>query len=307
MSNETKVGLTVLAAVIVAIIGFRFMTDVPLFRQSLEITATFDRVDGISSGSVVYVHGVKVGSVSEVSLAPDGNVQTTLRIDSKYQIPRGTVANLTSLGIVEGKSIVLQLGDSAEMVEYGEEIEGRYVDSITEVLSKKGDELGDDVSASISELNTFLQQLNETLDDDTRQSLEQTLSSSARAANRISTILEEKQQDINTAIESGSRMMSQLDTLATDNRPRVDSLLTTLEYQVSELEKIRVELEGASGNLNEILVKINQGEGTLGKLVNDPSMYNNIDSLSVEMNKLLKGINEDPGKYLKHMNIIEIF
>lgn len=307
MKNEVKVGITVFAAIVVAIIGFRFMTDVPIFRQSLEITATFDRIDGISSGSVVYVNGVKVGSVSEVALTPEGNVRLTLRIDSKYQIPRGTVAYLTSLGIVEGKSIVLELGDSTEWVEYGEEIEGQYVDSITEVLSKKGDELGEDFSASITELNIFLRQLNETLDTDTRQSLDKTLENTAGAAERIASILENREQDLNTAIESASHMLSQLDTLTTANRPRVDSLMTTLEYQVSELEIIRKELEQASGNLNEILEKINRGDGTIGRLVNDPSMYHNIDSLAVEMNKLLKGINEDPGRYLKHMNLIEIF
>lgn len=307
MSNEIKVGITVLLAVIVAIAGFRFMRDVPILRQSMEIAATFEKVDGISSGSVVNINGVKVGSVNRVSLTPNNNVRLTMRIDTDVNIPRGSVAYLTSLGIVEGKSIIIELGDSSEMVEYGEEIEGRYVESMMEVLGNKGEELGEDVSDGVYELNKFLRQLNETLTDETRMNVNQTLVNAERATGQIATTLEEKQREIDQAIDSGSRMLSQLDTMVTDNRPKVDSLMTSLEYNINELAAVRVELEKATSNLNEILEKINDGDGTLGRLVNDPSMYENLDSLSVEINNLVKGINENPGRYLRHMSVIEIF
>jgi ABC-type transporter Mla subunit MlaD len=307
MSNEVKVGITVFLAILVAIVGFRFMRDVPIFRQSLQIHTEFEKIDGISTGSVVYVRGVKVGSVSGIQLTRSGDVRLTMEIDNNTPIPRGSVANLTSLGIVEGKSIVIELGDSDELVEYGDTIEGNYVDSVMEVFSSKGEELGDDLSNSVSELNTFLRQLNQTLDDETRETLNQTLADASKATNRIATTLEGKQAEIDRAIDAGSSMLSQLDTLARDNRPKVDSLMTALEYNVTELSKVRVEMERAGETLNEILDKINRGDGTIGKLVNDPSMYENLDSLTIEMNRLLKGLNEDPGRYLKHMKIIEIF
>lgn len=307
LSNEVKVGITVLLAIFVAIIGFRFMRDVPIFRQSMEISAVFDRADGLSSGNQVYVKGVRVGSVSRINLTPDRNVIINMRIDTDMPIPRGSVARLTSLGIVEGKSIVIELGTSTEYVQYGEEIEGIYTETMMEVLGQKGEELGDDVSDTIYELNMFLRQLNETLDDDTRTTLNQTLDNVYQTTSRISEILEGKQAEIDNAIDSGSRMLSQLDTLVTDSRPRVDSLMATLEQNISELEKVRVELESATANFNEILEKINHGEGTIGKLVNDPSIYENLDSLTIELNNLIKGINENPGRYLRHMSIIDIF
>lgn len=307
MSNEIKVGITVLLAVLVAIAGFRFMRDVPILRQSMQISATFDRVDGISSGSVVHISGVKVGSVSNVELTPENNVRLTMRIDTGTNIPRGSVAYLTSLGIVEGKSIVIQLGDSQEIVEYGEEIEGVYVETMMEVLGNKGEELGEDVSEGIHELNRFLRQLNETLTDETRDNVGQTISNAQRATGQIATTLEEKQREIERAIDAGSSMLGQLDTLVTDNRPKVDSLMASLEQNINELETVRIELEKATSNLNEILEKINHGDGTLGRLVNDPSIYENLDSLTIEINNLVKGINENPGRYLRHMSIIEIF
>ncbi|TVR17616.1 MAG: MCE family protein [Balneolaceae bacterium] len=307
LSNEVKVGITVLLAVVVAIVGFRFMRDIPIFRQSMEISATFDRADGISNGSLVYIQGVRVGSVNRIVLTPETRVNIRMRIDTDVPIPRGSIARLTSLGIVEGKSIVIELGTSDQFVEFGEEIEGIYAETMMEVLGQRGEELGDDVSNAIYELNMFLRQLNETLNDDARITLNETLNNVSTTTGRVAEILEGKQQEIDTAIESGSRMLSQLDTLVTDTRPQVEMLMATIEKNIAELESVRIELESAASNFNEILEKINRGEGTIGLLVNDPSMYENLDSLTIELNNLIKGINENPGRYLRHMSIIDIF
>lgn len=307
LSNELKVGITVFLAVIVAIIGFRFMRDVPIFGSSLNIISTFEKADGISTGSLVYIKGVRVGSVNSVELTPRNDVQVGMSIDADVNIPDDSRASLTSLGIVEGKSIVIELGRSSQMVQNGGEIEGSYAQTIMETFSKQGEQLGSDVSNSINELNQFLRQLNETVDDDTRLKLDETLNNLAESTDRVATLLEEKQGDIDLAIESGSRVIRQLDTLATNNRPKVDSLMTSLEENINQLSVVRKELETASASLNELLEKLNRGDGTMGKLINDPSVYDNLDSLTTELNKLVKGINEDPGKYLKHMSIIEVF
>lgn len=307
LSNEAKVGITVFLAVVVAIIGFRFMRDVPIFGSSLQISSTFEKADGISTGSLVYIKGVRVGSVNSVQLTPENNVHVGMSIDTDVNIPNDSRASLTSLGIVEGKSIVIELGTSSQMVESGDEIMGTYAQTIMETLGAQGEQLGSDVSNSINELNQFLRQLNETLDDETRVKLDETLNNLLESTDRVATLLAEKQGDIDQAIESGSRVISQLDTLATNNRPKVDSLMTSLEENVRKLSTVREELETASISLNELLDKLNRGDGTMGKLINDPSVYENLDSLTIELNKLVKGINEDPGKYLKHMSIIEVF
>jgi phospholipid/cholesterol/gamma-HCH transport system substrate-binding protein len=307
LSNEAKVGITVLLAFLVAVVGFRFMRDVPLFRQTTEITATFERGDGLSQGSLVNLRGVKVGSVSRVRLTEDNEVQVIMRLDGNTRVPIDSEAQLTSTGIVEGKSIVLVIGESDELVEHGGEIEGVYVESMTEVIGHRSEEIAGDVSESLSELNRFLRQLNQTFDEDARGALDQTLANTSSATRQIAEILDNKQQDIDRAIGAGSNVLSQLDTLAIDNRPRVDSMMVALEYNISELSKVREEMEQATVNLNRILEKIDTGEGTLGLLVNDREMYDNLNELTEEMNNLVRGINENPGRYLRHMSIIELF
>tara|TARA_R100001143_G_scaffold63588_2_gene72829 strand:+ start:85888 stop:86817 length:930 start_codon:yes stop_codon:yes gene_type:complete len=307
LSNEVKVGITVFLAVVVAIVGFRFMRDIPIFRQSTVISTTFDRADGISTGSLVYLKGVRIGSVSRVMLTPEHNVRVTMGIDTDLNIPIDSEARLTSLSIVEGKSIVIVMGSSSEYVQHEGEIRGVYAETMMEVIGQKGEEMGDDISNTIQELNQFLNQLNATLNDETRTTLDETLSGANETVNRIADILEGKQAEIDNAIDAGSRMLSQMDTLVTDSRPRVDSLMVQIEKSIADLTAVKDELEVATWSLNEILEKINNGDGTLGRLVNDPSLYNNLDSLSVEINELVKGINENPGRYLRHMSIVDLF
>lgn len=294
-------------ALLVAIIGFRFMRDIPIFSRSMVVTAEFEKADGISSGSLIYIKGVRVGSVRTINLTPDMTVNINMALDTEVSIPRESVAVLTSLSIVEGKSIVIELGSSEDYIDSGESIEGRYAESMMEVIGEKGTEIGDDVSGTLSELNRFLQQLNSTLNDSTRQNIDRTVEGAMKTATSLSEMLDNKQNDIEEAIGAGSNMLQQLDTLSQDTRPRVDSLMLALEKNLQDLEKLQVRMESATANLDQILEKINNGDGTLGRLVNDESMYENVDSLTVELNALIRGINENPGRYLKNMSIIEIF
>jgi len=307
ISKEVKIGLTIITAIVITLVGFRFMRDVPVFSQPMQVEATFDKVDGLTVGSIVYLKGVKVGSVSKMELLPSDSVKVTMTLERLTDIPDNSVAYLTSLSLIEGKSIVLEKGDSDDSVESGEEIKGVYVDSIVEVFASRGEELGEDLTSTFTELNKFLNQLNQTIDDETRESVNETFNNAAEATGALSNILQEKKEEIDKAIDAASRTMQQIDTLATDNRTKVDSLVFHLEENVRELKETRENLDRSLVSLNEILDKVNNGDGTFSKLVNDPSLYNNIDSMTVEMTRLLKGINENPGRYLKHMKMVEVF
>lgn len=302
-----KIGLTVILAITAAYIGFRYMSDMPIFRQAHEITTTFDRVDGLASGNLVYMNGVKIGSVRNIELTTDARVRVLLAIELDVNIPVDSKARITSSGLIDGKSVVIERGTSDEYVEFGGEIEGIYVDSIMETLAERGEGLGDDISASFNELNQFLMQLNNTLDEESRESLGISIKNIETTTTAVSELLSSRQQELEETISSADRMMAQLDTMVTDTRPRADSLMANLQNSSEELKKVSRELDQTVSQLNQLLLKINEGEGTIGRLVNDPSLYHNADSLSIELRNLIREINENPGRYLRHMNLIEMF
>ncbi len=307
MSNEFKIGLTVIIAFVAVYLGLRFLMDEPIFQTTQEVVTTFERVDGLATGNIVYMNGVRIGAVRSINFTDDNLVRVGMGIDHGVQIPVDSKARLSSVNILEGKAILIERGTSDEILADGGYIEGIYVDTFLETLGDMGDELGDDISASVNELNVFLAQLNRAFDDERRESIGESILNVESATSAVSRLLAERERELDQAILSASRILAQLDTMATDNRAEVDSLMANLNESSKDLRKVSRELDQTVNHLNDMLLKINEGDGTLGKLMNDPSLYNNADSLSVELRNLIKGINDNPGRYLRHMNLIDVF
>lgn len=307
LSNEAKVAITVVAALIVAFLGFRVMNDVPIFRQSHQVYTYFQKVDGLSAGSYIYINGVKVGSVQRIDLVEGDSVRVAMNFNPNVHVPENSIARLESSGLLNEKAIMLERGDSAEMVEYGDTIQGAYTGGMMETLANEGQKLSGDISESFDKLNTLMEQLNTVLSDENKTRIDGVLADLQSTTTEISSLMENKRSELESSIDHANNFLANLDTVTTTNRSRIDSVLTGLDQSLSQLEKMTIELEETGSRLNDILAKVNEGEGTLGQMVNNPSLYHNLDSLSAEMKLLIKNINEDPRKYLKHMRLIEVF
>lgn len=307
LSNEVKVAITVVAALIVAFFGFRFMNDIPIFRQSQQVVTYFDKVDGLSAGSYIYVNGVRVGSVNSIDLVETDSVKVTMNFNLDMEIPKNSVVRLESTGLLDDKAIMLQRGDSPEMVEYGDTIRGVYSGGMMETLANEGQKLSGDISQSFEKLNTLLEKFNTVVSDENKARIDDVLAELKTTTSEISGLMQEKRGELESSIDHANRFFANLDTVSTNNKTRIDSVVVGLDKSLKQLETMSAELEETGARLNDILTKVNNGDGTLGQLVNNPSLYHNLDSLSAEMQLLIKNINEDPRKYLKHMRLIEVF
>ncbi|WP_445664256.1 MlaD family protein [Fodinibius sp. AD559] len=307
ISNELKVALTILAAIVLGFIGYRMMSDLPVFRQSQVIHSTFERTDGLSPGNYIYINGVKVGSVKRMELTEDDSVAVTFNFELGVDIPKNSVAYLQSSGLLDEKAIIIERGDSTEMLEYGDMMRGEYRPGMMETLKGEGQELSEDVSESFEKLNRFLAQLNKVLDDDAKGRIDSVFQNLNKTSDNIATIFENRRSEIESSLKHAERFLANVDTMSSRNKSKVDSVLTGLDKSLKELEILSKDLNKTNSELQEILTKINDGEGSLGKMVNDPALYDNLESMTREMDSLIKNINENPRKYLKHMRLIEVF
>lgn len=307
ISNELKVALTILAAILLGFIGYRVMSDLPLFRQSNVVHSYFSRTDGLTAGNYIYINGVKVGSVKKMELLKGDSVEVTMSFDLGIEIPKNSIAYLESSGLLDEKAVVVERGDAKQNLGYGDYMKGVYRGGMMETLKQEGEQLSGDVSESFEKLNKFLAKLNSTLDEKNAGRIDGMLKNLKQTSDEISDLLEKKRTDIESSIDHAKRFLANVDTVSARNKSRVDSVMAGMDRSLDELEKLSSDLNKTNAELNEILTKINNGEGSLGKMVNDPSLYNNLESLTSEMNSLVKNINENPRKYLKHMNLIEVF
>lgn len=307
ISNEIKIGVVVITAILVTYFGFRLMRDAPLIGLSNQVEVVYDRVDGLSAGSIVYLKGVKIGSVKSLELVPDDSILVVLTLDDDRQIPVGSVARVSSASLIDGKSITIEKSASTEMVPFNGRIKGVYDVSFFENLSSQSEGLSGNVTQTADQLTELTSRLNQMLDQQNRDNVAKSLQGIGSATETLSGLLDDKKEEIEQLIESASNTMQQLDQLSASGGPKVDSLLTTLEATLADLRTSSDELETSLQQLSEILTKINQGEGSLGLLVNDPQLYQNLDSLSMELTELTRSLNENPKRILRHLKLFSIF
>ncbi len=307
ISNELKVALTILAAIVFGFIGYRIMSDLPLLRQSKVVHSQFSRTDGLSPGNYIYINGVKVGSVKKLELAGNDSVAVTMSFDLEVEIPQNSVAYLESSGLLNEKAIVVERGNSEQMLQYGDTIKGEYRGGMMETLKQEGEQLSEDVSESFGKLNELLAQLNNVVDEENQGKVDSVIQNVQTTTQDISRLFERKKSELESGIDHAKNFLANVDTVSMRNKSRVDSVMAGLDMTLNKLETLSDDLQQTNVQLNQILTKVNKGEGSLGKLVNDSTLYNNLESMSAEMDKLIKNINENPRKYLKHMRLIEVF
>lgn len=307
VSNELKIGLTTIIAIIVGFIGYSIMKDQPVFKTSTTIYTKFSQVHGLISGNPINIKGFKIGTVKNMDLLISDSTLVTLSIEEDYQIPEGSIAVLKSSGVLGGKFIEIQKSDSRDMVQDGETIDGVYEQGIMDSFAAEGEKLSNDISTSIKGMEKLIVGLNETLNDSTKQNISGILGNLRSTTSSLDQVISQRQNDLDQMIVHAKETLGNVNDLSSENKEKLTSLITNLESTSKEMETLSKGLNKTNTTLDEVLTKINNGTGTLGKLANDPSLYNNIDSLSANLNQLIKNINEDPGKYLKHMRLIEVF
>jgi len=308
LNKETKITLTILTAIVVAFIGYRFLQDLPILQKTQKIYTHYDQVNGLKEGSYVYINGVKVGSVREFKLVDDKDkVRVTLGFNTGITIRKGAVAVLKSDGLLGGMAIYVRDGKGSEPVPAGGNIPGVLEPGIVQTFTQNADSIANDASETFDRINAITAQLQKIVDKENQQKISSLLTHLKDASNEMALLMQRKRHELANSIEHANHLLANLDTLSAQNSESIDSTITNLQQASANLEQISGGTVITVEQLNSILKKIDEGKGSFGLLINDPSLYNHIDSLAANMQQLIEDINEDPDKYLKNLNLIKVF
>lgn len=307
-SNEVKVGLSLVFAALVFYFGIRYMQDIPLFRGSYVLETSFSDASGLGAGNPVRVNGVNVGTVESVTLDPQARrARVRFRVDNSVKIPEGSTASVSGVSALGGVRLTISLGapDNPRIPP------GGVVPSPPEedILAQ----LSDQAPVIAARADSLLRSANQTLEDaqtlfkSPDSDIQTTLASVRSSANALTQLLQSEREQLGQVIANTEALTDELNTLVSNNR---DSLSTTVQRMngvLAQTERNLVVLERTSTNLDQMLRKINEGEGTLGRLVNDPSLYVRLDSAATRLNTILDDFQQQPGRYLKDMTLVRVF
>ena len=307
VSNELKIGLVVLLALIIGYMGFRIMKDEPIFSQVKILYTKFDTVEGLIRGSNVYLNGFKIGTVREMQyLVREDSALITLNITEDIQLPKGSMAQLASPDFLGSSTIRIIRSNSSESLEWGSYLKGIQKEGLLNTFTNRGTAISDSVAVTITLLNEKLRAL-DFLNKQSSSDVGRALSNVKQTSDYLLDAVKSNSNELNSMIGSAKRSLETIEDLSDNSRASIEQSIKNLEALSVEMSRLTIELSTISITLNSVLKKIDQGEGSLGLLLNDRSLYKNVDSLSYNLNKLIKAIDEDPERYLKHLRFIEVF
>ena len=293
MKKELKVGILAIVAVGLLIFGYNFLKGNNVFNSSRVFYAVYDNVEGLSPSAPITINGFQVGTVTDISFIDSGKLLVTLNLNNDFEFSKKSVAQIYGGGLIGGKSMQINLDDDvSELAQSGDTLQSSVEEGLIELVNEKLTPLKDKISGAVVEVDTLLKSINFILDKETRNNLKNsienlngTLASLNSSSSDIETLLKDNTQQINTTI---------------DNFNNTSKNISVLSDSLSKIEFNRIvnNADETLLNLNEISNKLNNGDGSLGKLLNDEQMYENIENATKEMEELLRDIKLNPKRYV---------
>lgn len=344
--NELKVGIALILAAIIFILGVRYFEDIPLFGGTYELYTELTDAGGLIQGSVVEINGVAVGGVDRVDLSDDANsVIVKFHVNNDVELPTGSYTELSGfsalgdvrLEVVPGPPQNPPIEEGSFLPSRKSDMFGQFAERAPEFLAR-ADTLLLNLNRSLNEVEPAINQVQSAfaeaessfegigqVADDLGGQANQTLS-------EVNRLLTDPNSDVRSAFTSLRGVTEEISNLLSTEQERVRGIVTELETFSTSLNRITAEnedslaqtvnnlnitlrrlnnnlaaLESTQGSLDRIILKIDQGEGTLGMLINDPALYEEMVGLTQNMNQLVQDVQRNPGRYLRELELVDIF
>ncbi len=301
MNKEFKIGFFVIASIIALVFGMNYLKGINILNDNVDFYAVYENIGGLQVGSPVMVNGYKVGMVSNIDLLTEKNqnLLITISLDKEFDMAANTVCRIVNQDLMGTKGIALVLGDADVLIKSGDTlisgIEGSLQDEVNAQilpLKNKAEEL-------IGSIDSLMMIVTAVLNKDTRDNLRNSLSS------------------LDKTFELMSKTMVKVDSMIDINDERITKVVMNLESITGNIESSNGEIKNiltnfsslsdslansdiatVLQNVTDITTKMNNGEGSIGLLLQDDKIYTNFEKSTRELASLLEDIKKNPSRYV---------
>ena len=308
-SRELKAGLVVLIAGLVLYFGISYLKNSNLFKEGITLYSVYDKVEGIMGSQPVTINGLAVGRIEDIYFHPDqsGRVVVAMTINTKYPITVTTLAQIKSSDLLGAKEISLEIGTGSVLVEDGDTLRSAIEESLGDAINKEVLPVKIKTEKLIGSLDTAIQILTGFLkggvENDFRSSfsnINQSLIHLNEITTELSTYMVENRESLGRATQNFERLSKSL----ADNRDKLERVFENVANISDSLGQANVgqtmlALERTSRNLDIVTGRIANGEGTLGRLSAQDSLYTQIDKTVQSLDRLLLDLRYHPERYVR--------
>ena len=287
LTNEVKIALAAIVGIVILFFGLQFLKGLTIFSTDNNYYARFSDVSGLSASSPIYANGYKVGVVEQIHYDYEHPemIVAVIGLDNKLNVPKGTRAEISS-DLLGNVKLELKLGPNPlDLIAKGDTIEGGMASG----LMGKAAGMVPQIEVMLPKLDSILASLNSLLKDST-------LRHSLHNVEHITANLSSTTNELN---HLSAQLNQQLPPMLT----KVDGVLTNAEgvtHQLNELNLVALmeKVDRSMANVEQMTAKLNSNEGTLGLLMRDPSLYDNMNATMQSADSLLIDLKQHPKRYV---------
>lgn len=310
ISKELKIGVVAILSIVAFYWLFKFLQGENLFTSGKVVYATYHDVDGLLPTKPVNVNGLKVGRVEDI-IIKEGNdsiyfiVKMVIEQDLDFTV--NSVAEIYEPGLMAGKMIKLNLSYDGRLAKSGDTLVSANNQSLMTMLSNKLAPTQNRIDSVLVTLNSALDRFGSMADEETNQSLKSVLrqlDATIYAMGQTANSLKETSDNTDVLISNANKS---IEGLTQDTRVLVGTSNSTIKkygevadkINEANIEKTLNEINEATKALSSTLKRLESSEGTLNKIINDPQLYNNLNSTAENLNILMSDLKERPDRYVQ--------
>ena len=295
LSKEIKTAILVLSGVLLFIFIFYYLKGENLLDSSKKITAIYDNVEGLTPSAAVTINGHKIGKVQSIKFTDDrsGKLSVIMLINNDFEFSINSKAQLYEAGLIGGKAIaIVPAFDGAPAVKSGDFLATDVKPGLTELVNQRLTPLQEKIEIMMVNADSLLINLNDVFDVKTKKNIQRSISElSGTIASFKST-----SEALNGMLVDNKSAIGE--TLTNFNK--ISSDLTTLSSSLaaSDLDSIMANLKSTIVNFDQLLSRIEKGEGSVGKLMKDEAIYDNLEGATKQLEELLEDMKLNPKRYV---------
>lgn len=307
ISNETKVGALTVIAVTVIILGFNFLRGKTIFKSGNFIYAKYHDTKGLIVSNPVFVNGFQVGTVFEIENlnANLSEISVAIKMNNNYQIPVNSIATIQEnpLGT---NSIYISLGNATSYLKNGDTVKTAPATSLLGDFMNTLSPMGEQFKKTIDELRKVLVNVNDVMDEENKDHFKELISNLTKTSDNLNKSMASIQKMVD---KQGGSIAQTADNLngftknLSDNNKKISNIINNLDstsqsIKDANLNKTIKEIQTALVGINLTLQKLNTGNGTAAKLMNDPAVYTELKNTINSVNTLVDDIKVHPKRYI---------
>ena len=294
LSKEIKAAFFVLSTILLFIFGFNFLKGSSLLDKQKTIYAVYDEVDGLLVGANVMINGLSIGNVTELDFLPNSTkILVTFKVKDKLNFSSKSTASIYETGVLGGLAISIDpVFEKDSTVKTGDTLNSSVRPGLTELINRQIEPLSRQLQSTITSVDSIFTGASNVLNRQTQEEIKESinvLTSAIKAINNSSIIIEKTLTDKNTQINN-----------TIDNFEKISSNLSEVseEFNSFGLSNLLANLEVSVDGISSIVDKLDSDKSTIGKLINEDEVYNNLNSSIESLNSLISDIKANPKKYV---------